>query len=97
MSCQCPELLTDQGWLTFCEAPGDHLTALIAAGSDPCPAEWRCPWCGGRIVRTFLEETPAHELSSYVDNRAEFEAVRAGHRCRRASCGWADWIMVRIS
>jgi hypothetical protein len=95
--CNCPELYTEnRGWQPVCEAvlPGRIGASLRdAAAEGPDPRSWRCPKCQGAIVRGFWERTPPGQVSAFVDDIEEDDAVRAGYRCRTAICGWRDWVM----
>jgi uncharacterized protein with PIN domain len=100
MFCNCPEVWIGTEWTVWCEAIDDEgrlfadLDDAAAEGSEP--RTWRCPKCHGPIVRVFWEETAAHEPSLNVPSQVEDQAVvRAGHRCRSARCGWAEWVRWR--
>ena len=50
MSCQCPEVHDGREWLPHREAPeARSLANAEAEGLEP--RSWRCPRCGGSIVR----------------------------------------------
>jgi hypothetical protein len=96
MPCNCPETYTSQGWEPVCEARDDtgrFITARHAEDQGSEPTSWRCPRCQRGIVRTFMERTEAGEPSRFVDHVEDEPAVRAGYRCRVATCGWYDWVM----
>jgi|SRR6516162_8089887 hypothetical protein len=54
MSCQCPEVHDGDEWLPHCEA-GDAGSLAGAEAEGLEPRSWRCPRCGGSIVRVYLE------------------------------------------
>ena len=98
MSCQCPEVHEGGEWQPQCEAfEAGSLESAEAEGPDP--RSWRCPRCGGSIVRVSFE--PA-KVDPYNGNFVPLDhsgdpVIRARYRCRSATCGWTEWIMWILS
>jgi hypothetical protein len=99
MSCQCPEVYDGREWRPQCEAL--EAGALANAEAEgPEPRSWRCPRCGGSIVRAYFEpaKVDPNNNDAFVplDHPGD-PVIRAGYRCRSAKCGWSEWIMWILS
>ena len=95
MSCQCPEVHDGREWRPQCEAlAAGSLASAEAEG--PEPRSWRCPRCGGSIVRVYFELAkvdPDNNDGFVPFDHSGDPVMRARYRCRSATCGWSEWIM----
>src|SRR5437870_13486001 len=91
VSCDCPEVHEGREWRPQCESlEAGSLAVAEAEGREP--RSWRCPRCRGPIVRMYFDPTkidPNNNDAFVPLDHPGDPVIRAGYRCRKATCGWS--------